>query len=67
MSTYFLHLTGCRQRFLMEVDAPSPGNLAHRLSIVRYKVFRIVGVAEERTSQGAAISVERIGMIVEPE
>ena len=67
MNAYLFLLTGCDQKFLVEVEALSLADLARELSCKRFLVGRMVAVDDESTSRGVVVPVSRIGMIVEPE
>lgn len=67
MSAYMFLLTGCTEKYLLEVEAPSLADLAQELSCNRFLVGRMVAVDGELTSRGVVVPVSRIGMIFEPE
>ena len=67
MSSYDFLLTGCDQKFLLEVEAPSLTDLAQELSCNRFLVGRIIAVDGEATSRGVVVPTSRIGLVVEPD
>jgi hypothetical protein len=67
LSTYIFLLTGCSEKFLLEVEATSLADLAQEISCKRFIVGRIKAVDGEATSQGVLLPVPRIALVVEPE
>ena len=67
MSAYIFLLTGCSEKFHVEVEAPSLADLAQELACKRFVLGRIIAVDGEGTSQGVLLPVPRIALVVEPD